>query len=147
MYSGKADWTLIGVIRKDSEITLPIIGNGDIVDPIQAKEHFETYLVDGIMIGRGSIGRPWIFKHIRHYLDTGELLPEPTLSEKIEIARMHLLRSVEDKGEYGGILTMRRHYVHYFKGIEHSREWRIKLLTSNSLKENLDLLDKLKNRI
>ncbi|MCX7861840.1 MAG: tRNA dihydrouridine synthase DusB [Bacteroidales bacterium] len=147
MYTGKADWTLIGEVRKNPLVTIPIIGNGDINNPIQAKEHFEKYQVDGIMIGRASIGRPWIFKHIHHYLHTGELLPEPTIIEKVEIAKSHLLKAVEDKGERSGILSMRRHYVHYFKGIEHSKEWRIKLLTSTSLAENIKLLDELKNRI
>lgn len=144
LYSGKADWSLIGEVCKDPQINIPIIGNGDIITPSEAKEHFETYGVDGIMIGRGSIGRPWIFKHIRHFLDNGELLPEPTLNEKIEIAKMHLLKSVEDKGEHKGILSMRRHYVQYFKGIHHSREWRIKLLTAKTLSENLAYLDELK---
>ncbi len=145
MYSGKADWTLIGEIKAHPNNRLPIIGNGDISTPEQAKQHFEKYNVDGIMIGRASIGRPWIFKHIRHFLETNEILPEPELYEKIEIAKIHLLKSVEDKGEYPGILSMRRHYVQYFKGIENSREWRIKLLTSNNLKENLELLEKLKS--
>lgn len=146
MYTGKADWTLIGEVKKHPENNLPIIGNGDIATPEQAKQHFEQYQVDGIMIGRASIGRPWIFKHIRHFLQTSEILPEPSLYEKIEIAKMHLLKSVEDKGEYGGVLTMRRHYVQYFKGIDNSKEWRIKLLTSNTLKENLELLEQLKIR-
>ncbi len=145
MYSGKADWTLIGEVKQHPLNNLPIIGNGDISNPEQAKQHFEKYNVDGIMIGRASIGRPWIFKHIKHFLETGKLLPEPSIYEKIEIAKMHLLKSVEDKGEHIGILSIRRHYVQYFKGIENSREWRIKLLTSNSVKENLDLLEQLKS--
>ncbi len=146
MYTGSADWTLIGEVKRHPNISIPIVGNGDIISPVQAKEHFEKYGVDGIMIGRGSIGRPWIFKQVRHYLQTGELLPEPSLAEKIEIAKMHLIKSVEDKGEYSGVLGMRRHYVHYFKGIEHSKEWRIRLLTSKSFQENLDILDELKQR-
>jgi nifR3 family TIM-barrel protein len=144
MYGGKSDWTLIGEIANNPIIKIPIIGNGDITTPEQAKQHFEKYNVDGIMIGRGSIGRPWIFKHIKHYLKTGKLLPEPSLYEKIEIAKMHLFKAIEDKGEYKGILSMRRHYVNYFKGLENSREWRIKLLTAKTLNENLELLNQLK---
>lgn len=146
MYQGTADWTLIGEVKHHPKIHIPIIGNGDITSPEIAKERYNTYGVDGIMIGRGSIGKPWIFKHIRHYLETGELLPEPTIAEKIELIKKHLLKSVEDKGEYGGIMTMRRHYVQYLKGLSHSKELRLRLLTSISLVENLTILDEIFQR-
>ena len=141
MYAGKADWTLIGEVKNNPRIKIPVIGNGDIDSPEIALEMFNKYGVDGIMVGRASVGRPWIFKYIRHYLNTCEILPEPVLSEKIAIAKKHLQKNVEDKGEYGGVITMRRHYVQYLKGLHDSRDMRIKLLTSNSLSENLEILD------
>ncbi len=143
MYGGTADWTLIGEVKKHPEINYPVVGNGDVNSPQIARQFFEQYNVDGIMIGRASIGHPWIFKHIREYLDKGVLLPEPTIDEKIAIIKRHLLKAVEDKGEYGGIISMRRHYVQYLKGLSHSKELRIKLLTSNSLKENMQILDQI----
>lgn len=146
MYGGVANWTLIGEVKHHPNIHIPIIGNGDVTTPQIAKEKFDNYKVDGIMIGRGSIGKPWIFKHIHHFLDTGEILPEPTIAEKIEIIKKHLLKSVEDKGEYGGIITMRRHYVQYLKGLSHSKEIRLRLLTSNKLDENLAILDEIYHR-
>jgi len=146
MYTGIADWTLIGEVKHHPQISIPIIGNGDITTPLIAKEKFQQYGVDGIMIGRGSIGKPWIFKHIKHYLETGELLSEPTMEEKIDIIKKHLMKSVEDKGEYGGILTMRRHYVQYFKGLLNSRPLRIKLLTSVDLHENIKILNEIYER-
>ncbi len=141
MYIGKADWTLIGKVKNNPRINIPIIGNGDIDSPQKAKEMFDIYGVDAIMLGRASIGKPWIFKHIRHFLDTGELLPEPNLTEKIEMAKHHLEQSVSDKGEFGGIMTMRRHFVQYLKSLPHSKEMRLKLLTSKSLQENIEILD------
>ncbi len=146
MYTGIADWTLIGEVKHHPGIWIPIIGNGDITSPEIAKEKYDTYGVDGIMIGRGSIGKPWIFKHIRHFLDTGEILQEPTIAEKIELIKKQLLKSVEDKSEYGGIMTMRRHYVQYLKGLSHSKEIRLRLLTSAKLDENLAILDEIYQR-
>ena len=141
MYTGKADWTLIGEVKNNPRMKIPIIGNGDIDSPETALNMFNIYGIDGIMIGRAAIGRPWLYKHIRHYFNTGEILPEPSLSDKISIAKKHLIRNVEDKGEYGGVLTMRRHYVQYLKGLPGSRDFRIKLLTSNSMTENIEILD------
>jgi len=146
MYTGIADWTLIGEVKHHPQIHIPIIGNGDVTTPLIAQEKIQQYGVDGIMIGRGSIGKPWIFKQIKHFLETGELLPEPTIDEKIAIVKKHLIKSVEDKGEYGGILTMRRHYVQYFKGLLNSRPLRIKLLTSVDFQENLKILDEIYER-
>lgn len=146
MYTGTADWTLIGEVKHHPNIHIPIIGNGDITSPEIAKEKFKTYGVDGIMIGRGSIGKPWIFKKIRHFLDTDEVLPEPTITEKIELIKKHLLKSIEDNGEYGGIMAMRRHYVQYLKGLSHSKELRLRLLTSCKMDENLAILDEIYQR-
>ncbi len=141
MYTGNADWTLIGNVKNNQRIKIPIIGNGDIDSPEKAKEMFDIYGVDAIMIGRASIGKPWIFNHIRHFIETGELLAEPILSQKIEIAKQHLNKSVSDKGEFGGIMTMRRHFVQYLKSLPHSKDLRIKLLTSKTLQENIKILD------
>ncbi len=146
MYTGEADWTLIGEVKSNPHITIPIIGNGDITTPIKAKEMFDKYKVDGVMIGRGSIGNPWLFSHIKHYFNTGELLPEPTIEDKVTLVKKHLIKSVEDKGEYGGIITMRRHYVQYFKNLNNSKELRLKLLTSTTVSENLCILDEFLKR-
>lgn len=146
MYTGTADWTLIGEVKHHPNIHIPIIGNGDITSPEIAKEKFKTYGVDGIMIGRGCIGKPWIFKNIRHFLDTDEVLQEPTITEKIELIKKHLMKSIEDKGEYGGIMTMRRHYVQYLKGLSHSKDLRLRLLTSCKIDENLAILDEIYQR-
>jgi len=146
MYTGKADWTLIGEVKNNPKIKIPVIGNGDIDNPQKALEMFNTYGVDGIMIGRASVGRPWIYKHIRHFLETGEHLPEPEIGKKIELIKLHLHRSVQDKGEFGGVLTMRRHYVQYLKSLPESKSIRLKLLTSNSLEENIEILNQISEK-
>jgi tRNA-dihydrouridine synthase B len=130
LYKGVADWTLIGEVKNNPRITIPVIGNGDIDSPVKAKEMFDRYGVDGIMIGRATVGRPWIFKEIRHYLDNGDLLPEPTVSEKVDIALFHLEKSLEHKEGMRSIFEMRRHLSNYFKGLPHFRETRLKLLTT-----------------
>jgi nifR3 family TIM-barrel protein len=141
MYTGKADWTLIGEVKNNPRLKIPIIGNGDIECPEDALNMFHQYHVDGIMIGRGAIGKPWIFKHTRHFLETGQILPEPDIETKVNLIKLHLCRSVEDKGEFGGIMTMRRHYVQYLKSLRDIKPIRLKLLTSNTLKENITILD------
>ncbi len=146
MYLGKADWTLIGKVKNNPRIKIPIIGNGDIDSPEKALEMFAKYNVAGIMIGRAAIGKPWIFNHIRHFLDTGEKLPEPTIAERIEIAKNHLAQSAKDKGEFGGIMTMRRHYVQYLKSLPDSKDYRLKLLTSSSYQENIEILDQITDK-
>jgi tRNA-dihydrouridine synthase len=110
---------------------IPIIGNGDIDGPEKAKQMFDRYGVDGIMIGRATVGRPWIFREIRHYLNTGELLPEPTVSEKADLALNHIDKSLEYKEGKKAIFEMRRHLSNYFKGLPHFKETRLKLLTAN----------------
>jgi nifR3 family TIM-barrel protein len=130
LYKGTADWTLIGAVKSNPRMKIPVIGNGDIDGPLRAKEMFGRYGVDGIMIGRASVGRPWIFRDIRHYLSTGELLPEPTVSEKAELALKHFEKSLEFKEGKRAIFEMRRHLSNYFKGLPHFKETRLRLLTS-----------------
>jgi len=129
MYRGEADWTLIGKIRNNPAIHIPIIGNGDIDSAVKAKEMFDRYGVDGIMIGRATYGRPWIFREIKHYLAAGELLPQPTVAERVAIAKEHLRKSLEVKGERAGILELRRHLTNYFKGLPDFKQTRLKLVT------------------
>jgi nifR3 family TIM-barrel protein len=130
LYKGTADWTLIGEVKNNPRMKIPVIGNGDIDSPEKAREMFSRYGVDGIMIGRATVGRPWIFRDIRHYLDTGELLPEPEVSEKARLALLHLDKSIEFKEGKKAILEMRRHLSNYFKGLPHFKETRLKLLTT-----------------
>lgn len=141
LYKGSADWTLIAKVKNNPRIHIPIFGNGDIDSPEKAKEYKEKYGVDGIMIGRAAIGHPWIFREIKHYLKTGEILNPPTLSERIDACRTHLLKSVDWKGEKAAINEMKRHYASYFKGIPHLKEAKVKLVTSNLLTEIISTLD------
>ena len=141
MYKGEADWTLTGAVKANPAITIPVIGNGDISSPQGALEAFERYGVDGVMIGRATYGRPWIFREIRHFLDTGETLPQPSVVERVEIARRHLLKSVEVKGEKVGVLEMRRHLSCYFKGLPDFKATRMRLVTENDPGELLRVLD------
>jgi nifR3 family TIM-barrel protein len=130
LYKGCADWTLIGEVKNNQRMKIPIIGNGDIDGAVRAKEMFDRYGVDGIMIGRATVGRPWIFREIRHFLNTGELLPEPSVSEKADLAILHLDKSLEYKEGKRAIFEMRRHLSNYFKGLSHFKETRLKLLTA-----------------
>ncbi|MCG8700944.1 MAG: tRNA dihydrouridine synthase DusB [Bacteroidales bacterium] len=141
MYKGEADWTLIGEVKNNPRMHIPIIGNGDITSPEGAKQAFDRYGVDGIMIGRATVGRPWIFQHVRTYLDTGELIPEPTVNERVELARKHFTKSLEVKGDKVGVLEMRRHFSNYFKGLFNFKETRLKLVTSMDIQEIYQLLD------
>ncbi|MFI3314359.1 MAG: tRNA dihydrouridine synthase DusB [Rikenellaceae bacterium] len=141
MYKGSADWSLIGEIKNDQRINIPIIGNGDITSPEIAKEMFDRYGVDGIMIGRATYGRPWIFREIKHYLSTGEREPQPSVKERVEIAKCHLARSVEIKGERIGVLEMRRHFSSYFKGLPSFKETRLKLVTTPEADGVYEMLD------
>ena len=141
MYKGEADWTLIGKIKENPRMHIPIIGNGDINSPEKAKHAFDTYGVDGIMIGRASFGHPWIFKEIRHYLETGEKLPSFSVKERVELARRHLTLSLERKGDVTGVLEMRRHLSCYFKGLPDFKDTRIRLVTEKDPAELYRLLD------
>ena len=132
-YRGESDWEPIGRVKNNPRIKIPIIGNGDIKSPEGAKNAFERYGVDGIMIGRGVIGRPWLFKEIKYFLETGERLPPFSTRERIDIARMHLYKSIEFKGEVYGILEMRQHFSNYFKGLPNFKDTRLKLVTTNDI--------------
>jgi len=146
LYKGRADWSLIGEVKNDPAITIPIIGNGDIDSPEKARKMLDKYGVDGLMIGRAAIGRPWIFQQVKHYLRTGELLPEPTLKEKVGLARLHLEKSLEFKGIPRGIYEMRRHFVHYFKNLPDFKPLRIRLLTTLEPEEINSILDEIETR-
>ncbi len=134
-YKGFADWSLIGAVKNNQRMKIPIIGNGDIDGPVKAREMFERYGVDGIMIGRATVGRPWIFRDTRHYIDTGELLPEPSVNEKADLALIHLEKSLEFKDGKRAIYEMRRHLSNYFKGLPHFKETRLRLLTAVEVDE------------
>jgi tRNA-dihydrouridine synthase B len=142
-YKGSADWTLIGEVKNNPRIHIPVIGNGDIVSPEIAKEMFNTYGVDGIMIGRATYGRPWIFKEIKHFLTTGNLMTPLTLREKADLAKMHLLKSIEIKNIPVGIYEMRRHLSNYFKNLPHFKETRLKLVTSMNVEELINIIDQI----
>ena len=141
MYTGEADWTLIGAVKNNPRMHIPIIGNGDITSPEKAKAAFDRYGVDAVMVGRATYGHPWIFREMRHYLDTGELLPQMSVIERVELAKRHLARSLELKGEKVGVLEMRRHLSCYFKGLPDFRETRAKLVTTTDPGEIFSLLD------
>lgn len=131
MYKGEANWEWITKVKENPRMNIPIFGNGDVDSPEKAKLYRERYGVDGIMIGRASIGYPWIFREIKHYFATGELLPAPDTSERVDAARVHLRRSIEWKGEKLGVMEMRRHYTNYFRGYPNIKEYR-KLLVTES---------------
>lgn len=146
MYTGVADWTLIGDIKKNPRIHIPIIGNGDVTSPQRAKECFDQYGVNGIMIGRASFGRPWIFKEVKHYLQTGEELPPLSFDWKMNVLRQEVLDSVELLDERRGILHVRRHLAAspLFKGIPNFKETRIAMLRAETVKELFSILDYIK---
>ena len=146
MYTGEADWTLIGKIKENPRMHIPIIGNGDINSPQKAKEYFDRYGVDGIMIGRATYGHPWIFQEIKHYLQTGELLPQMSVVDRVALAKRHLAKSIEIKGDRVGILEMRRHLSCYFKGLPDFKETRLKLVTLNGPAELMATLDYIAGR-
>ena len=146
MYRGEADWTLIGKVKNNPQIQIPIIGNGDVDSGPKAAEMFDRYGVDGVMIGRATYGRPWIFREVKHYLATGEVLPQPSVCERVEIAKEHLRKSLEIKGEYVGILEMRRHLSNYFKGLPDFKPTRLKLVTLLDIPELFATLDSIAER-
>ncbi len=143
MYKGEADWTLIGKIKENPRVHIPIFGNGDIDSPEKAKLYRERYGVDGIMIGRASIGNPWIFRDIKHYFATGELLPSPGIHERAEAVRQHLRHSLEWKGEKLGVLEMRRHYTNYFRGYPGVKQYRSRLVTTHDPAELFAIIEEM----
>lgn len=146
MYKGSADWTLIGRIKENPRMHIPVIGNGDITTPQGAKEAFERYGVDGVMIGRATYGHPWIFREIRHYLQTGEILPPMSVSERVSLAKAHLAKSIEIKGDKVGVFEMRRHLANYFKGIPDFKPYRLRLVTETDPALILSCLDGIADR-
>ena len=146
LYKGEADWTLIGKVKNNPLIKIPIIGNGDIDSGEKAREMFDCYGVDAVMIGRATYGRPWIFREVRHYLDTGEVLPQPGVLERVAIAKEHLAKSIEVKGERVGVLEMRRHLSNYFKGLPNFKDTRMKLVTENDPVELFATIDSIAER-
>ena len=143
MYKGEADWTLIGEVKNNMRMHIPIFGNGDIDSPEKVVEVKNKYGIDGVMIGRAAIGNPWIFNEIKHYLKTGNSLECPTISERVDACKQHLIHSIEWKGEVLGIAEMKRHYTNYFKGISHFKDYRIKLVTCDNQNEIHRLLDEI----
>lgn len=145
MFSGDADWTLIGEVKNNPGIKIPVIGNGDIKTPYDAKEKIDKYGVDGIMIGRAAIGNPWIFRDVKLYLDKGEM-PQPVLvAERVRVCSMHFEESLALKGHRRGLLEMRKHYSPYFKGVKDFKKYKILLLTADNEKEIREIFDKILN--
>lgn len=144
MYKGVADWTLIREIKRNPDIEIPIFGNGDITSPEKAIAWKKEFEVDGVMIGRASIGYPWIFREIKHFYKTGEILAPPTIAERVDTCLLHLTKSIEWKGNKLGILEMRRHYANYFKGLDHGKEFRMKLVTMENLNTIYDVLEEIR---
>ena len=143
LYKGEADWTLIGKVKNNPRIHIPIFGNGDIDSPEKALEYKNRYDVDGIMIGRAAIGYPWIFNEIKNFIQTGEHLDPPTIEQRIEVIRQHLHHSVDWKGLLPGINEMRRHYTNYLKGLPNIKEYRLKLVTVKSVEEIDEVLNEI----
>jgi tRNA-dihydrouridine synthase B len=141
MYKGEADWSYLNLVKENPRLKIPVFGNGDIDSPEKAKEYKEKYNVDGMMIGRASIGYPWVFNEIKHFLDTGKKLAGPDLEERINVTRKHLDFSVKWKGEKQGILEMRRHYTNYFRGMPNFKPYRTKMVTADTYEEVSAILE------
>lgn len=146
MYKGEADWTLIREIKRNPRIKIPIFGNGDVNSIEKAASWRMEYEIDGIMIGRAAIGYPWIFREIKHFFQTGEYLPDPTISERVDVCRTHLEKSILWKGEKTGVFEMRRHYANYFKGVPDFKEYRMRLVSLENLQEIHSTLDEIYER-
>lgn len=145
LYKGQADWSMIRDIKRNPRIKIPIFGNGDVDSVEKAAAWRQEFEVDGIMIGRAAIGYPWIFREIKHFFNTGERLEGPTIAERVEVCRTHLIKSIEWKGDKLGIFEMRRHYANYFKGIPNFKEYRMKLVSLQSQAEILEVLHEIEN--
>jgi nifR3 family TIM-barrel protein len=146
MYKGEADWTLIREIKRNPRIKIPIFGNGDVNSIEKAALWRMEYEIDGIMIGRAAIGYPWIFREIKHFFKTGEYLAEPTITERVEVCKTHLDKSIAWKGNKTGVFEMRRHYANYFKGIADFKEYRMKLVSLESIDEIHAVLEEINER-
>lgn len=146
MYTGVADWEPIARVKENPRIHIPILGNGDITSPQKAKEAFDRYGVDGVMIGRATIGHPWIFKQIKHYFETGEILPDLSVAEQIAIIKEQIQLSVDWIDEVRGLLHMRRHMAAMFKGLSHFRDLRIRMLQAPSIEVLWQVFDEIEAR-
>ena len=146
LYKGEADWTLIGAVKNNPRMHIPILGNGDITTPAQAALAFERYGVDGIMIGRATYGHPWIFREIRHYLDSGSEMEPLSIGEKVALAKRHLELSLKFKGEPRGIYEMRRHLSCYFKGLDDFKQTRMRMVTTLDKEELINILDEINEK-
>ena len=144
MYKGDADWSLIAEVKNNPRMRIPVFGNGDIDSPQKALEYKNKYGVDGIMIGRASIGHPWVFREIKHFMATGEILAPPNINDRVEAALYHFTKSIEWKGEKLGIMEMRRHYTNYFKGLPNIKDYRLKLVTLDNQQEILSVMEEIK---
>ena len=146
LYKGSADWTLIGAVKANPRMHIPVIGNGDITDGPSAREAFERWGVDGVMVGRATFGHPWIFREIKYFLGHGEPMPPLSVAEKVALARRHLALSLQYKGEPRGIYEMRRHLSCYFKGLPDFRDTRMRMVTTLDVAELYDILDSIEKR-
>lgn len=146
MYKGEADWTLIGKVKDNPRIRIPIFGNGDIDSPEKALIYKQRYGVDGIMIGRAAIGYPWFFNEVKHFLATGEHLSPPDISQRVDVCKQHLEFSLKWKGTGLGLVEMRRHYTNYFKHIPDFKPFRLRLVTSDSAEEVLATLEEIRDK-
>jgi nifR3 family TIM-barrel protein len=143
LYRGQADWTLIGEVKHNPRMNIPVIGNGDVDSAVKAKEMVDRYGVDGLMIGRAAIGNPWIFREVKHYLGRGELLQPPDIAERVQTAREHLIASIDYKGERRGIFEMRKFMSNYFRGLPHFKTMKVKIMTEEDPEELNRLLDQI----
>jgi tRNA-dihydrouridine synthase B len=146
MYKGEADWTLIGEVKNNPKMRIPVFGNGDVDTPEKVKQVRDRYGVDGVMIGRGAIGYPWIFNEIKHFLKTDTFLEKPNIQERVRVCKQHLKHSIAWKGERVGIAEMKRHYSSYFKAIPNFKEYRTRMVTSNSEDEVLKILKEVQEK-
>lgn len=144
LYKGEADWTLIAEVKNNPRITIPVIGNGDITCAKKAHEYFNRFGIDGIMVGRAAVGNPWLFKEIKHFLNTGEQLERPSISERVDVCLQHLEKSLLSKGEYYGLIEMRRHFTLYFKSIPNFKSVRLRLLTCNNISEVRAMIEEIR---
>ncbi|NVK52238.1 MAG: tRNA dihydrouridine synthase DusB [Flavobacteriaceae bacterium] len=146
MYKGDADWKPIAAVKNNPRMHIPVFGNGDVNTPERAVEMRDVYGLDGAMIGRASIGAPWFFNQVKHFIKTGKHLPAPSISERVEIARRHLQMAIDWKGEALGVLETRRHYTNYFKGIPHFKEYRLKMVTSDDPRDVFAAFDEVQEK-
>jgi len=141
MYKGEANWAPIAEVKNNARMHIPIFGNGDVNSPERAKEMRDDYGLDGCMIGRASIGNPWFFREVKHFLKTGNHIASPTMEERVEAAKRHLQMAIDWKGEKLGVFETRRHYTNYFRGIPHFKEYRMKMVTSDESVDVFKALD------